>query len=69
MDFQEQKIVDVEELLELCSRTEETCPGFKKFEFDQIVHATDNFSENQNVGCGGFATVYKVIVTPNRFER
>jgi len=57
--LQEQKILDTEELLELCLRTEECCPGFKKFEFFQIVDATDNFSENRNVGYGGFATVYK----------
>ena len=64
--MQEQKILDTEELLELCLRTEECCPGFKKFEFFQIVDATDNFSENRNVGYGGFATVYKVIMTQNR---
>ncbi|CAL4966717.1 unnamed protein product [Urochloa decumbens] len=59
LDLQEQKILDIEELLELCVRTEECCSGFRKFEFSQIVDATDNFSENKNVGCGGFATVYK----------
>jgi hypothetical protein len=64
--LQEQKITDSEEMLELCTRANESCPGFKKFEFDQIVNATDNFSENQNVGCGGFAKVYKVILTQNR---
>jgi len=57
--LQEQKILDTEELLELCIRTEECCPRFKKFEFFQIVDATDNFSENRNIGCGGFATVYQ----------
>ncbi|CAL5049868.1 unnamed protein product [Urochloa decumbens] len=59
MDLQEQNILDTEELLELCTRTEESCLGFKKFEFSQIVHATDNFSENRNIGWGGFAKVYK----------
>ncbi|CAN6220289.1 unnamed protein product [Urochloa humidicola] len=59
MDLQEQKILNTEELLELCTHTEESCPGFKKFEFSQIVHATDNFSENRNVGWGGFAKIYK----------
>ncbi|CAN6220287.1 unnamed protein product [Urochloa humidicola] len=59
LDLQEQKILDIEELLELCIRTEECCSGFRKFEFFQIVDATGNFSENRNVGCGGFATVYK----------
>ncbi|CAL5040198.1 unnamed protein product [Urochloa decumbens] len=59
LDLQEQKILDIEELLELCVRTEECCSGFRKFEFFQIVDATDNFSENRNVGWGGFAKVYK----------
>nr|BAD45621.1 receptor protein kinase-like [Oryza sativa Japonica Group] len=58
--LQEQKILDIEELVELCTRTEESCPGFSKFDFSQIVHATDNFSENSNIGRGGFATVYKL---------
>ncbi|RLN11802.1 cysteine-rich receptor-like protein kinase 10 isoform X1 [Panicum miliaceum] len=57
--LQEQKILDTEDLLELCIRTEEYCSAFKKFEFFQIVDATDNFSENRNIGCGGFATIYK----------
>uniref|UniRef100_A0A0E0HUS2 Protein kinase domain-containing protein n=1 Tax=Oryza nivara TaxID=4536 RepID=A0A0E0HUS2_ORYNI len=57
--LQEQKILDIEELVELCTRTEESCPGFSKFDFSQILHATDNFSENSNIGRGGFATVYK----------
>ncbi|GJM97605.1 hypothetical protein PR202_ga14541 [Eleusine coracana subsp. coracana] len=66
MNLQEQKILDIEELLELCSRTEENCPGFKKFEFNQIVHATDNFSQKRNAGCGGFATVYKGLLSDGR---
>lgn len=61
--MQEQKILDTEELLELCTRAEESYPGFKKFEFSQIVDATDKFSEDRNVGCGGFAKVYKVFIT------
>lgn len=64
MDLQEQKILDTEELLELCTRTEGSCPGFKKFEFSQIVDATDNFSEARNVGWGGFAKIYKVSLYP-----
>ncbi|KAJ1260575.1 hypothetical protein BS78_10G242800 [Paspalum vaginatum] len=59
MELQEQKILDPEELLELCTRTHESCPGFKKFEFSQIADATDSFSEDKNVGYGGFAKVYK----------
>lgn len=66
--MQEQRTLDTEELLDLCIRTEECCSGFKRFEFFQIVGATDNFSENRNVGCGGFATVYKVIITQNMKE-
>uniref|UniRef100_A0A0E0E5L2 Protein kinase domain-containing protein n=1 Tax=Oryza meridionalis TaxID=40149 RepID=A0A0E0E5L2_9ORYZ len=34
--LQEQKILDIEELVELCTRTEESCPGFSKFDFSQI---------------------------------
>ncbi|KAL5200398.1 hypothetical protein ABZP36_021601 [Zizania latifolia] len=59
MDLQEQKILDIEELVEICARTEESCPGFSKFDFIQIVHATDNFSEKRNIGQGGFGTIYK----------
>ncbi|WVZ78798.1 hypothetical protein U9M48_026450 [Paspalum notatum var. saurae] len=59
MDLQEQKILDPEELLELCTHTQERCPGFKKFDFSQIDDATDNFSEDKNIGYGGFANVYK----------
>ena len=68
MDLQGQKILDTEELLELCTHTEESCSGFRKFEFSQIVNATDTFSEDRNVGWGGFAKVYKVIITPNRMN-
>ncbi|KAL6603211.1 hypothetical protein ACP70R_043572 [Stipagrostis hirtigluma subsp. patula] len=59
MDRQEQNILDTEELVALCTRTEESCPGFTKFEFHQISDATENFSEDRFVGWGGFATVYK----------
>jgi hypothetical protein len=60
----EQKILDTEEMLVLCARAEESCPTFKKIEFNQIVDATDNFSESQNIGYGGFANVY--MVTQNK---
>lgn len=54
-----QKVMDVDELVKLCSRTEASCPGFKSFDFLQIVDATDNFSDKRIVGRGGFGTVYK----------
>lgn len=62
-DLQEEKILDTKELMELCTRTEESFPGFSKFEFSQIVDATDNFSEDRNVGWGGFAKIYKVTIS------
>jgi hypothetical protein len=67
-DSQEQKILDTQELLELCTRTEERFPRYTRFEFSQIVDATANFSENRKVGWGGFATIYKVIITQNRMN-
>ena len=60
MDLQEQNIVDIEELVELCTRMEEACAGFTRFDFCQILDATDNFSERRILGLGGFGTVYKV---------
>ncbi|XP_040381554.1 putative cysteine-rich receptor-like protein kinase 20 isoform X2 [Oryza brachyantha] len=59
VDQQEQKTLDIEELVDLCACIEESCPGFSKFNYFQIVHATDNFSDNSNIGRGGFATIYK----------
>jgi hypothetical protein len=61
----EQKVMDVEELVKLCTRTEANCPGFKKFDFIQIVDVTDNFSFGKIVGMGGFGTIYKVIMRRN----
>ncbi|KAM0832508.1 hypothetical protein ACQ4PT_064853 [Festuca glaucescens] len=58
-DLQEQKVFDIEELVELCTSIEEACVGFSKFSFFQIVDVTDNFSEKAIIGCGGFGTVYK----------
>ncbi|KAM0912553.1 hypothetical protein ACQ4PT_012716 [Festuca glaucescens] len=59
LDPQEQKIFDIEELVDLCTHIEEACTGFTKFNFFQIVDAIDNFSEKRIVGWGGFGTVYK----------
>ncbi|KAM0871046.1 hypothetical protein ACQ4PT_039647 [Festuca glaucescens] len=59
VDLQEQKLFDIEELVELCTRIEEACVGFAKFNFFQIVDATNNFPEKTIIGCGGFGTVYK----------
>uniref|UniRef100_A0ACD5ZCU2 Uncharacterized protein n=1 Tax=Avena sativa TaxID=4498 RepID=A0ACD5ZCU2_AVESA len=59
MDLQQQKVFDIEELVELCTRIEQACVGFAKFNFFQIVDATDNFSGKTILGCGGFGTVYK----------
>ncbi|KAL6873839.1 hypothetical protein ACP4OV_013921 [Aristida adscensionis] len=73
-DMEEQNILDTEELLTLCTHTEETCPGFTKFEYHQLVSATDNFSENRSVGWGGFCTVYKgqlpdgLVIAVKRFD-
>ncbi|KAE8796426.1 putative cysteine-rich receptor-like protein kinase 20 [Hordeum vulgare] len=59
VDPREQNIVDIEELVELCTRMEKACAGFKRFDFFQIMDATDNFSEEMIVGWGGFGRVYK----------
>ncbi|KAJ1260576.1 hypothetical protein BS78_10G242900 [Paspalum vaginatum] len=59
VQFQEQEIMDVEELVKLCTRTEERCPGFRKFDFFKIVNGTDGFSEESILGRGGYGTVYK----------
>ncbi|GJM97604.1 hypothetical protein PR202_ga14540 [Eleusine coracana subsp. coracana] len=59
----EQKVMDVEELVKLCTSTEASCPGFKKFDFFHIVDGTDNFSDRRILGRGGFGTVYKAQLT------
>ncbi|TKW22971.1 hypothetical protein SEVIR_4G263000v4 [Setaria viridis] len=63
MELQEEKVMDTDELVKLCTRTEVSCPGFKKFDFFEIVDGTDNFSTKRIVGRGGFGTVYKGQLT------
>jgi len=63
--LREQKIMDVEELVKLCTRTQERYPGFKNYDFFQIVDVTQMFSEKRIVGSGGFGTVYQVNVNRN----
>ena len=65
VELQDQKHMDADELVELCTRTEVSCPGFKKFDFFEIVDGTDDFSAKRIVGRGGFGTVYKVIINRN----
>ncbi|PUZ59343.1 hypothetical protein GQ55_4G033300 [Panicum hallii var. hallii] len=72
--FEEQKTKDVEEFVKLCTCTQESYPGFKKYDLFQIVDGTENFSEKRIVGSGGFGTVYKgelsdgTIVAIKRFD-
>jgi hypothetical protein len=68
VDPQEQKIFDIEELMDLCTRIEVACTGFTKFSFFQIVDATNNFSEKKILGCGGFGTVYEVNICQHKNE-
>ncbi|CAL5040199.1 unnamed protein product [Urochloa decumbens] len=63
MESQEQKAMDVDELVKLCTHTELSCPAFKRFDFFQIVDGTDNFSTKRILGRGGFGTVYKGQLT------
>jgi len=34
---------------------------FMVFDFEQLMEATDNFSEENKLGQGGFGAVYKVL--------
>lgn len=38
-----------------------TTMGFLQFDFDTIRKATDEFSDENKVGAGGFGAVFKVI--------
>lgn len=65
VDLQEQKSMDVENLVNLCTRIEKRCLGFKRFGFFEIVNGTEFFSEKRIVGRGGYGTVYKVHINRN----
>ncbi|CAL5072346.1 unnamed protein product [Urochloa decumbens] len=50
--------MEMEQVLKLW-RIEESDSEFSLFDFDQIVDATDNFSDDHKLGQGGFGPVYK----------
>lgn len=58
--------MDVEDLMKLCTCTQESYPGFKKYDFFQMVNGTEKFSEKRIIGSGGFGTVYKVKILTKR---
>jgi len=64
-DLQEQEIMDVEKLVNLCTHIGKRCPGFKEFGFIEIVNGTENFSKKRILGRGGYGTVYKVRINRN----
>ena len=53
--------MEMEQVLKLW-RVEESDSEFSLYDFDQIADATDNFSDHQKLGQGGFGPVYKVRI-------
>ena len=63
MDNSERRSIDI---LELDHSREDNIEGIKVpfFEFESLLAATDNFSDANKLGEGGFGPVYKVMIPP-----
>ncbi|PNT60218.1 hypothetical protein POPTR_001G459300v4 [Populus trichocarpa] len=48
----------MENLLQLCGRVPQL-KGARRFSFDEITKSTDNFSEANHIGSGGYRMVYR----------
>lgn len=53
--------MEMEQVLKLW-KIEESDSEFSLYEFDQIADATNNFSDENKLGQGGFGPVYKVLI-------